>query len=287
MTAITAAPANDRFMLALLIAGTLHVLLILGITFDVFRSDEIRHQVEVTLVQTPGERPDDAQHIAQANQVGSGAQAMRDLASGAQSALPQPTISNSVQQAAARNGRERLAAPVISTNNAAQKSVDRRGEQQSREDMPEAERELARLSQELARLQADLDAQRQQNSTRPRVRRLTAVSAKAAVDAQYLADWRRRVEAVGNQYYPEASLRYGIYGSLEMLVTVRKDGTLEDIRILSSSGHAVLDEAAIRIVRTAAPFSPFPAALRESTDKLEILRTWQFEQNTLSSNRSP
>jgi protein TonB len=103
------------------------------------------------------------------------------------------------------------------------------------------------------------------------------------VDAAYLADWRQRVEAVGNQYYPQASLRYGIYGELRMLVTVRSNGQLEDVRILESSGFAVLDEAAIRTVRLAAPFAPFPAALAATTDKLEIVRRWQFEQNALSS----
>ena len=94
------------------------------------------------------------------------------------------------------------------------------------------------------------------------------------------------METVGNQYYPQASLRYGIYGSLQMLVTVRSDGQLEAIEILTSSGYAVLDEAAVRIVRLAAPFPPFSDALRETTDKLEILRTWQFEQNALSSNQA-
>ncbi len=84
--------------------------------------------------------------------------------------------------------------------------------------------------------------------------------------------------------YPEASLRYGISGSLSMLVTIRSNGQLEDIRILKPSGPAVLDEAAIRIVRMAAPFPPFPKELRATTDKLEIVRTWQFEQNPLSSN---
>ncbi|MEM8548675.1 MAG: energy transducer TonB, partial [Pseudomonadota bacterium] len=93
-----------------------------------------------------------------------------------------------------------------------------------------------------------------------------------------------RVEAIGNQYYPEASRRYGIYGSLRMLVVVDRDGNLEDIEVLQSSGHAVLDQAAVKIVRLAAPFAAFPDALRASTDKLEIIRTWQFQENGLSSN---
>ena len=88
---------------------------------------------------------------------------------------------------------------------------------------------------------------------------------------------------MGNQYYPAASLRYGIYGQLRMLVTVLADGQLESVRLLESSGYAVLDEAALRIVRLAAPFPPFPKELRETTDKLEIVRRWQFEQNPLSS----
>ena len=58
---------------------------------------------------------------------------------------------------------------------------------------------------------------------------------------------------------------------------------LYDIQVLSSSGYAVLDEAAMKIVRLAAPFAPFPAELRATTDKLEIIRTWQFQENRLSS----
>jgi len=89
---------------------------------------------------------------------------------------------------------------------------------------------------------------------------------------------------VGNKYYPEASVRYGLYGELRLLVVIHKDGNLEDIRILKSSGYAVLDEAAIKIVRMAAPYSPFPAELAATTDTLEIIRTWQFQENELGSN---
>ncbi len=112
---------------------------------------------------------------------------------------------------------------------------------------------------------------------------MTAASAKKSADAAYLLDWQQRLETVGNHYYPQASVRYGIYGSLRMLVVIRRDGSLEDIQILSSSGYAVLDEAAITIVRMAAPYSPFPPELRATADKLEIVRTWHFRENPLSS----
>ena len=118
--------------------------------------------------------------------------------------------------------------------------------------------EVDRLNQELASLQAELDEQTRAYADQPRVRRLTAASAKQSVDAAYLLDWRQRLEAVGNKYYPQASVRYGIYGDVRLLVVILQDGSLEEIRVLSSSGYAVLDEAAIKIVRMAAPYSPFP-----------------------------
>ena len=52
--------------------------------------------------------------------------------------------------------------------------------------------------------------------------------------------------------------------------------TLRDVQILESSGEQVLDQAAMRIVRLAAPFMPFTGDLMD-IDVLEIIRTWRFE----------
>jgi protein TonB len=59
------------------------------------------------------------------------------------------------------------------------------------------------------------------------------------------------------------------------------DGTVRDVQLLRSSGEKVLDDAAIRIVRLASPYAPFTSAMREETDILQIIRTWQF----LAGNR--
>jgi len=278
------APGNDRLLLAGLVASALHALVIFGITFDVFTGERRPRQVEVTLIQTPGKAPERADHIAQVDQTGSGTEALRAYAAGGPSAPPQIREAAEPAREAFRRGQDRRDKPVVTATRSPDRIGEQRGENAQPEDLPGADRELARLNERLARLQASLDAQQATGTRNPRVRRLDAVSARAAVDAAYLALWRQRVEEVGNQYYPEASLRYGIYGSLRMLVTVRSSGQLEGIRILTSSGHAVLDEAALRIVRLAAPFPPFPDDLRATTDKLEIVRTWQFEQNPLSSN---
>lgn len=112
----------------------------------------------------------------------------------------------------------------------------------------------------------------------PRVRRIVEGRTQTAEDTWYLESWRRKVERIGRLNYPEQARAKRLYGSLRLLVAIEPDGTLRDVQIIESSGHRVLDEAAVRIVRLAAPYAPFPPAMRDETDVLEIVRTWQFRK---------
>jgi protein TonB len=91
--------------------------------------------------------------------------------------------------------------------------------------------------------------------------------------------WRRKVEAIGNLNYPQAAKEQGLFGSLILHVAIKADGELEGVRVVRSSGHEVLDAAAIRIVELAAPYAPFPADIEAETDVLDITRVWQFQRN--------
>ena len=93
----------------------------------------------------------------------------------------------------------------------------------------------------------------------------------------YLRAWRRAVERVGKLNYPAQARRRDTTGSLRLLVVINADGSLVNARILESSGHAVLDAAALRVARLAAPFAPFPASIRALADTLEIERVWRFQ----------
>ncbi|MCY1292868.1 hypothetical protein D9M70_421100 [compost metagenome] len=67
-------------------------------------------------------------------------------------------------------------------------------------------------------------------------------------------------------------------------MSINRDGSLYEVQVLESSGQQLLDEAAKRIVRLAAPFAPFTGDLAD-IDRLEIIRTWRFERgDRLSSN---
>tara|TARA_R110002110_G_scaffold205066_7_gene416957 strand:+ start:84438 stop:85301 length:864 start_codon:yes stop_codon:yes gene_type:complete len=270
---------------AIIAALAIHAVVILSVTFTGGSEQNYAPQIEVTLAtRSTTTAPDEARHVAASNQQGSGDQAPESQLTSALAQRPpnpSPSQASAQQQAAldAASTRE-----LITTNTAALRNVD------SNEPGEQAPRELTginptvdALTEQLASLEAELDLQTRMTAEQPRVRRITSVSARQAVDAAYLLDWRRRLEAVGNKYYPEASLRYGLYGDVRLLVVIRQNGSLEDARVLTSSGYAVLDEAALKIVRMAAPYAPFPAELKATTDKLEIIRTWQFQENQLSS----
>jgi protein TonB len=280
----TADNGDMRFRNAVLLALAVHSALVLGVSFSGISTPEYAPQIEVTLATRPtANAPDEASLIAQANQEGSGDEADLNEVSTANN-LP---ANAAAEQASRHNASEQteLKRDVLTTTALAHSAVS--ADEAERENRKNHQRgvnpELARLTEEIASLEASLEHDTRSFSDQPRVRRLTAASARQSADAAYLLDWRRRLEAVGNKYYPQASVRYGLYGDLRLLVVIRQDGSLEDIQVLSSSGYAVLDEAAIKIVRMAAPYSPFPAELRATTDKLEIVRTWHFQENPLSS----
>ena len=91
--------------------------------------------------------------------------------------------------------------------------------------------------------------------------------------------WRSKVERVGNLNYPEAARKRKLSGSLILDVALNDDGSINQITVTQSSGHKILDDAAIRIVELAAPYSPFPDNIRQDTDILHIIRTWRFSNS--------
>lgn len=128
---------------------------------------------------------------------------------------------------------------------------------------------------------AALAARVQQYSADPR-KQFIAPSAEASRYAAYLDAWRTRIETVGTQHYPDEA-RGRIYGSLRITVSVRADGSIAEVEIDQPSPHAVLNQAARRIVQLAAPFPPFPPDIARDTDVLVITRTWHFVNDTLET----
>ena len=134
--------------------------------------------------------------------------------------------------------------------------------------------DLAARALALARMEAQISRQIEEYNQRPR-KTFIGSRAQEYRFAQYVEDWRLKVERIGNLNYPD-SARGKIYGSLVLTVAIKSDGSLDNIEIRRSSGHQVLDRAAERIVRMASPYADFPANIKRDTDILVITRTWTF-----------
>jgi protein TonB len=133
-------------------------------------------------------------------------------------------------------------------------------------------------SVQIARLEAQIDQDMDSYQKRPR-RRFLGARTQEYRFARYIEDWRIKVERVGTLNYPQAARDQKIYGSLQLTVSIKADGTVENIEINRSSGQKILDEAALRIVRLGAPYSAFPADISRDTDVLSITRTWTFTRS--------
>ena len=136
-------------------------------------------------------------------------------------------------------------------------------------------RDLVQKSMEIARLEAQIAREHQAYQERPK---RTFIGARATEYrfAQYVDGWRAKIERIGNLNYPEEARARGIHASLQLTVAIKADGEVESVEVNRSSGYKFLDQAAIRIVRLASPFAPFPANIRADTDILHITRTWTF-----------
>ena len=130
----------------------------------------------------------------------------------------------------------------------------------------------------IAALSAEIDRKLRAYAERPR-RKWISARTREHQFAAYMDAWRRKVEHIGNRNYPDEAARRGLSGNLLLEVALNPDGTVEEIALRRSSGERVLDDAAIRIVKLAAPFSKFPESIAEEVDILHIERTWIFRSD--------
>ena len=282
--------AGDRLGFTLFLALAVHGVLLFGVGFAPEEPRAAPNSLDVTLaMHRADDAPEEADFIAQANQVGSGTEEDKsELTTTEEAPFSDPDSRQvQLQEPTARQPTPVTRQKIIVTR--ARSERDIASEQQDRnQDDPRRKADqdnVDELSREIASLQARLDKQKQAYAKRPRVRRLTSVSAKAHYEAAYIEAFRRKVEATGTRHFPRRALDSNTFGGVRLMVALRRDGGIEEVEVLQSSGHDFLDQAAVQSVRLAAPFEPFTQAMRERMDVLEIIRTWKFDANRRVSSK--
>ena len=280
----------DRLGFTLFLAALIHLALILGLGFTFAEPKQISRTLEITLATFKSEtQPKKADFLAQENQQGSGTLDKKAIPktteiapfqdNKVQKVTPPPTVKPQVPVAAPK-------AAVTTVAPAPKKAATKKEEVKSAPPPKPVTPtfDSAQLSSDIASLEAELANEQQLYAKRPRIHRLSAASTMRDKGAWYKDEWRKKVERIGNLNYPDEARRQQIYGSLRLLVSINHDGSLYEVLVLESSGQPLLDQAAQRIVRLAAPFAPFTGDLSD-IDRLEIVRTWRFARgDRLSSN---
>ncbi|HLR86383.1 MAG TPA: energy transducer TonB [Wenzhouxiangella sp.] len=241
---------------------------------------DVPASLDVVLVDwATEETPEDPDFLAQVSQRGGGdsevverpAESAANMPADVLSAFEQPR-----QEAAEREPQEQVDELVAVDDDSAAPELHEQMEDSDDAGLSAAE--LMSQSRSVARNSVEHLSEAVDYPSRPK-RKFVSASTREHLYASYMRSWVSKVERVGNMNYPEQARRQGLAGALVLSVDVLKDGSVNQIRLLKSSGYDVLDEAAIRIVRLSAPFAPLPEEIRREYDVLTITRTWQFSSS--------
>lgn len=273
----------DPITVSFLMALALHAAVLLGVGF-VLDFKPLTHPLEtldVVLVNWRSETaPDEADFLAQASQQGGGESNETSRPSQENTgASPGPTEGedplDQLEQhsSVADAAREQLLVEAEDSGFTQQITTIAQPEPQ----LPSAAT-LMQESMTMAKLQPGIQRNRESQSKLPR-RKWISANTREYEYAAYNQAWVAKVERVGNINYPEEVRRKKLVGDLIMTVGINRDGSVESIDIRRSSGKSELDQAAVRIVRLAAPYSPLPDQIKASVDVLHITRTWRFSRD--------
>lgn len=274
---------NDRLGMTFFLAALLHGILILGITFSLTPEAEVRTPptLDIILVQTQNpSAAKDAKYLAQISQQGGGNSEQksrpRDLFSAPSMAKESGQAMQMEQQASRQKQTEKVS---ILSQQQPSYSVATQDEQTKLDELTIEQQESAAKNARTARLIEEISNIIEHQIERPKVKYMNS-STKEFLPARYMREWINRVERIGNLNYPDQARRDQLSGTLILDVAINARGELINVDLRKSSGHKILDDAAQRIVKLAAPYAPFPDKLKQEADVIHITRSWEFMNNS-------
>jgi len=277
----------DRFGVTLLFSVIAHAVLALGITFEFARPAPRLPSLDVILVQSANsETPDKADFLAQASNAGGGdADASKRPSQPLSSPIPKAV--QGVAPIPLESGAPRPKSPTDAAVLTQKRADFKLRTDDAKPDVPDraspVEREIEQRKLEMAKLAQEIQRESEQYAKRPK-RKYISANTKEYEFAAYMRAWVARIERIGNLNYPDDARRQQLHGQLVLTVGLDRAGKIKSIDVIQSSGHKVLDDAAIRIVHLAEPFPSLPED-KEKVDELYITRTWQFLPGDILRNR--
>ena len=271
-------PTADRLALTLFIATALHALLILGVSFDAFDldpTDQDAPTLDITVVSRQNTKPpEEYDYLAETSQDGGG--------NTTEKVQPQQETVEQAPPPAPPQESTPEPTKVLTVDNSSEKVREPEKPKPDEQTKTTSAAELINRSMEMLTLNQQINQKLQAYSSAPKSKFISART-KEYKYASYMRDWVAKVERVGELNYPDEARRQNLSGKLIVQVAVYPDGSVREITIRQPSGYKILDDAAVRIVKLAAPFAPFPDDIKRETDVLYITRTWVFTSGNLKS----
>ena len=268
----------------LILSFLLHVVLLFVQFADNLRkqTDDGARPLQVVLVNAKSAiRPHKAELLAQTNLDGGGNTDAKARATSpfptTEDADPQPELKQRLEQVRELEQQQARMLTQLKSKSEIEKPAPATRPQPDAGLTPDATDLMAR-SLQMAKMQAQIERDYNAYQSRPKRKNLGARVEEYRF-ARYVDDWRLKVERVGNLNYPDEARQKKLYGNLRLTVHIKSDGVVEKVDIDRSSGSKILDEAAVRIVQMAGPYSAFPDDIRRDTDIVSITRTWVFTRS--------
>lgn len=276
---------KDYLIFFLVLSALLHAVLLFVHFRDISQQqpEDGNRKLQVVLVNAKSaNRPFKADVLAQANLEGGGnTDNLKARASSpfptTENSEPQPELKQRQMKIQELEQQQARLMTRIKDISALEKPAPRARPQTEVGQTPDAADLMAR-SLQMARMEAKIEKDYIAYQTRPK-KRFVGTNALELRDAQYVESWRIKIERVGDLNYPEEARKNKLYGSLRITAYIGRNGDLLDVDINQTSGSKILDEAAVRILRLASPYSPLPENIRRDTDILAITRTWTFTRS--------
>lgn len=267
---------NDHLFLMAIVVALLFHLVLISLHFSMPTDNDLENKEIAIAIRPSQDAVKQADFLAQADQQGSGifrkehrmtsdmpAQT-EDLNAGE----AQLETLEKVQQMRELHFEEKVLMTFLSWKKQA-------AENDRKKALEELQSQFEAKAAMIASLEAEYLKKKQNFSRQQKIETVDGIQAKKSASAGYLDKFREKVEMYGNRHYPEFAKQQRLAGDVRLMVILNTSGGIRALRLLESSGHDILDEAAKNSVRKAAPFGVFDANMKDISE-LRIVRTWRF-----------
>jgi len=238
--------------------------------------------MDITIVTPQNVKmPTKADFMANSNQIGSGSKEKKSRIT-SRFAADEPNLDQGedffTKKKSVVDVKPKLTPEILTTKGKTNKRVDKKPKEKENLKPVTSRTENSEQTEAIAKLMAEMAQQEERYAKRPRIRFVDSLAAKGSVEAEYIHNWSKKLERIGNINFPAAAIKLSLSGTLILNATLDRMGRVTEIEVTTLSGSKILDNAAIRIVKLAAPYEPLPPKIRAKYDRLNITRTIVFHK---------